>query len=149
MTLGSAGSTASARAGNPSVTNTTGTQALTVYSFAFAMSAGTHPEIDVALTSAPHSGGTVTVPSFSTNTAGTLALVGWLSDENNSWSAPTTGWSTTGQSQWRNTTGEDTSLAFAYRVFPTAGATGTVSRRQTDGDDAGLYFRLAWKMVTD
>ena len=43
-------------AGNPSVTNTTGTQALTVYSFAFAMSAGTHPEIDVALTSATHSG---------------------------------------------------------------------------------------------
>jgi len=137
-------------AGNPSVTNTTGTEALTVYSFGFAMSAGTHPEIDVPLTFANHSGGTVTVPSFTTNTAGSLALVGWLSDENNSWSAPTAGWSTPGgQSQWRNTTGEDTSLAFAYRVFPTVGATGTVARGETDGPDVGLYFRLAFKQVSD
>jgi len=137
-------------AGNPSVTNTAGTEALTVYNFAFAMSAGTHPEMDVALLSAGHSGGTVTVPSFTTNTAGTLALVGFLSNENNSWSAPTAGWSVPGgQQQWRNTTGEDTSLAFAYRVITSIGATGNIVRSQTDGPDPGLYFRLAWKMVQD
>ena len=77
--------------GNPSVTNTTGTEALTVYSFAVATTPDMHPEIDVPLTFASHSGGTVTVPSFTTNTAGTLALVGFVSDENNTWSAPTAG----------------------------------------------------------
>ena len=138
-------------AGTPSVTNTTGTEALTAYSFAFAMSPGTHPEIDVALLSGSHSGGTaVTVPSFTTNTAGTLALVGWVSDENNSWSAPTTGWSVPGgQQQWRNTQGEDTSIALAYRVFTAAGPTGSIIRGETDGPNVGLYFRLAWKQVTD
>ena len=134
-------------AGTPSVTNTTGTEALSAYSFAFAMSPGTHPEIDVALLSGSHSGGTVTVPSFTTNTAGTLALVGWVSDENNSWSAPTTGWSVPGgQQQWRNTQGEDTSIALAYRVFTAAGPTGSIVRGETDGPN-GLYFRLAWKQV--
>ncbi len=137
-------------AGTPSVTNTTGTEALSVYNFAFAMSAGMHPEIDVPVFSAGHSGGAVTVPSFATNTAGTLALAGWLSNENNSWSAPTTGWSVPGgQQQWRNTTGEDTSLAFAYRVFTAAGPTGSVVRSEGSGDDPGLYFRLAWKQVPD
>jgi hypothetical protein len=132
------------------VTSTTGTEALTVYSFAFAMSAGTHPEIDVALLSGSHSGGTVTVPSFTTNTAGTVALVGWVSDENNTWSAPTAGWSVPGgQLQWRNTQGEDTSIALAYRVFTNAGATGTVARAETAATNVGLYFRLAWKQVPD
>ena len=136
-------------AGTPSVTNTTGTEALTVYSFAFATTPGMHPEIDVPVLSGSHSGGTVTVPSFATNTAGTLALVGWLSDENNTWSAPTTGWSVPGSQQWRNTTGEDTSLALAYRVFTAAGPTGSVARTESDGDDAGLTFRLAWKQIPD
>ena len=53
-----------------------------------------------------------------------------------------------GSQQWRNTQGEDTSLALAYRVFSAAGATGTVART-SDDNDAGLYFRLAWKQVTD
>ncbi len=109
------------------------------------------PEIDVTLLSESHSGGTaVTVPSFTTNTAGTLALVGWISDENNSWSAPTTGWSVPGgQQQWRNTQGEDTSIALAYRVFTAAGPTGSIVRGETDGPNVGLHFRLAWKQVTD
>ena len=137
--------------GNPSVTNTTGTEALTVYSFAVATTPGMHPEIDVPLTFASHSGGTaITVPSFTTNTAGTLALVGWVSDENNSWSAPTAGWSVPGgQQQWRNTQGEDTSIALAYRVLTAAGPTGSVVRGETDGPNVGLYFRLAWKQVAD
>ena len=44
-------------AGTPSVTNTSGTEALTVYSFAYAMSPGMHPEIDVAVFSGGFSGG--------------------------------------------------------------------------------------------
>jgi hypothetical protein len=135
-------------AGTPAVTNTSGTQALTVYSFAFATTAGMHPEIDVPVASGTHGGNTVTVPSFTTSTAGALALVGWLSDENNTWGAPSTGWGVPGSQQWRNTQGEDTSLALAYRVFSAAGATGTVART-SDDNDAGLYFRLAWKQVTD
>ncbi len=135
-------------AGTPSVTNTTGTEALTAYSFAFAMSAGMHPEIDVPVLTGSHSGGAVTVPSFATNTAGTLVLAGWLADENNTWSAPTTGWSVPGSQQWRNTQGEDTSLALAYRVFTAAGPTGSVARTESD-TDPGLYFRLAWKQVPD
>ena len=136
-------------AGTPSVTNTAGTEALSVYSFAFAITAGMHPEIDVPVFSGGHSGGSVTVPSFATNTAGTLALVGWLSNENNTWSAPTTGWSVPGQQQWRNTQGEDTSLALAYRLLTSIGATGTIARSEGSGNDPGLYFRLAWKQVPD
>ena len=136
-------------AGAPTVTNTAGTEALSAYSFAFATTPGMHPEIDVPVLSGGHSGGSVTVPSFMTNTAGTLVLAGWLSDENNTWSAPTTGWSVPGSQQWRNTQGEDTSLAFAYRVFTAAGLTGSVVRSEGSGDDPGLYFRLAWKQVPD
>ncbi len=136
--------------GTPSVTNTTGTDPLTVYSFAAALSPGTHPEIDVPVFSGSHSGGTVTVPSFNTNTAGTLVLVGWVSDENNTWAAPTAGWSVPGgQQQWRNTHAEDTSIALAYRVFTTAGPTGLVARAQVSETDSGLFFRLAWKQVPD
>ncbi len=136
-------------AGTPSVTNTSGTEALTVYSFAFAMSAGMHPEIDVPVTSGGFSGSsTVTVPSLMINTAGTVVLAGWLSNENNTWTAPTAGWSVPGTQQWRNTQGEDTSLSLAYRVFTTTGATGTVVRT-SDGNDPGVYFSLAWKQVPD
>ena len=103
--------------GNPSVTNTTGTSTLTVYSFAMAMAAGTGPEIDVAFGSGSHSGGTVTVPSFTTATAGAVALVGWVSADNNTWAAATTGWSSPGgQTQWRNNAASDNSISLAYRI---------------------------------
>jgi hypothetical protein len=136
---------------NPSITNTTGTQPLTLYSFAFATTAGMHPEIDVAFDSAVHNGGSVTVPGLTTNTAGALALVGWISNDNNTYSAPGAGWSTMGgQQQWRNDNGSDNTIALAYRVMPTPGATGAVTRSQTDnGTDEGLYFRIAWKQVMD
>ena len=80
----------------------------------------------------------MTVPSLTINTAGTVVLVGWLSDENNTWSAPTTGWSVPGGQQWRNTQGEDTSIALAYRVFTAAGPTGTIVRAETEGQRRGV-----------
>jgi hypothetical protein len=131
---------------NPSVT-TTGTGTLTVYSFAVDVADGLYPEIDVPFTSASHNGGTVTVPSLTTTTAGALALAGWVSDNNNAWSAPPPGWSLPGgQAQWRNTAGSDNSLALAYRIMGPAGATGTIARTQTEnGPDEGLSFRLAFK----
>ena len=132
---------------NPAVTNTTGTEPLTVYSFAVDLAPGTYPEIDVPFLSGNHSGGTVTVPSFSTNTPGALALVGWISIDNNTWGAPTTGWSSPGsQSQWRNGNGSDNSIALAFRNLASAGATGSIARAQTaSGPDNGLYFRMAFK----
>ena len=135
--------------GNPSVTNTTGTETLTVYSFAVAMAAGAHPEIDVAFGSGSHSGGTVTVPSFTTTTDGAFALVGWVSSDNNAWAAAPAGWSSPGgQTQWRNDDASDNSIALAYQVKATAGATGSIADSQTsDGSDSGIYFQLAWKQV--
>ena len=136
---------------NPSVTNTTGTSTLTVYSFAVDVAVGAHPEIDVAFASGSHSGDTVTVPSFTTTTDGALALVGWVSGDNNAWSAPPAGWSTPGgQLQWRNANGSDNSIGLAYQVKATIGATGSIARGQTStAPDSGLYFRLAWKQVMD
>ena len=130
---------------NPAVTNTTGTGPLTVYSFAVDLAPGTYPEIDVPFVSGNHSGGTVTVPSFSTNTPGALALVGWISADNNTWAAPTTGWSVPGgQAQWRNNSSADNSIALAFRNIA-SGTTGSIARTQTNGPDAGLYFRMAFK----
>jgi hypothetical protein len=134
---------------NPSVTNTTGTGPLTVYSFAIDLAPGTYPEIDVPFGTGNHSGGTVTVPSFSTNTPGALALVGWISADNNTWGTPTTGWSSPGgQTQWRNNSSVDNSIALAYRNIASAGTTGSIARTQTNGPDAGLYFRMAFKATT-
>jgi hypothetical protein len=136
--------------GNPAVTNTSGTQPLTVYSFAFQMGAGMHPEVDVPFASGSHSGGTITVPSITTSAAGALALAGWVSSDNNSWSTPSAVWSLPGgQAQWRNNHGEDNSLALAYRVMTTGGATGSVSRTQGSGSDRGIHFRISWKQVPD
>ena len=130
---------------NPAVTNTTGTGPLTVYSFAVDLAPGTYPEIDVPFLTGNHSGGTVTVPSFSTNTPGALALVGWISADNNTWAAPTTGWSVPGgQAQWRNNSSADNSIALAFRNIA-SGTTGSIARTQTNGPDAGLYFRMAFK----
>ncbi len=133
--------------GNPAVTNTTGTSPLTVYSFAVRMAPGTYPEIDVPFGSGTHSGGTATVPAFSTNSNSALALVGWISSDDNTWGAPTAGWSTPGsQSQWRNANGSDNSIALAFRNVPSMGTTGTIARAQaTLGPDSGLYFRMAFK----
>jgi hypothetical protein len=136
---------------NPSVTNTTGTSTLTVYSFAVGMSAGWHPEIDTVFSAGSHSGGTVMVPSFTTIADGALALLGWVSSDNNAWSSPPAGWSTPGgQLQWRNGNGSDNSIGLAYQVKGSAGATGSIARGQTgNGPDSGIYFRLAWKQVMD
>jgi hypothetical protein len=138
-------------AGNPTVTNTTGAETLTAYSFAMSLASGRHPEIDVAFASAAHAGGTVTVPAFTTNTAGALALVGWISGDNNTWSAAPAGWSSPGgQASWRNIAATDNSISLAYQVFAAAGTTGPIARTQaTEGPTNGLYFTIAWKQVQD
>ena len=135
--------------GNPAVTNTTGTLPLTVYGFAFDMAPGLYPDIDVPFVSGSHAGGTVTVPSFTTNTTGVLALAGWISSDNNTWSAPTAGWSAPGgQAQWRNSNGSDNSIALAYRLIGPAGPSGTIVRTQSaSGPDTGIYFRLAFRAL--
>ena len=131
---------------NPAVTNTTGTGPLTVYSFAVDMAPGTYPEIDVPFAPGNHSGGTVTVPSFSTNTPGALALVGWISGDNNTWAAPTDRLEHAGRSgPVAEQLESDNSIALAFRNMASAGATGSIARAQTNGPDTGLYFRMAFK----
>jgi len=76
--------------------------------------------------------------------ASSITFVDWLSLDDNSWTLQTGGWTTTGS--YRNTYGsDDMSIAGAYKVQSSPGATGTVVNRQTaNGCDAGWTRIATW-----
>jgi len=109
-------------------------------------------QVDVAQVSAnfpaPGSPYTVTIPGITTITDGALVFAVWASVDNNTWGSLTGGWTTPGLNQYRNRAGSDQSQTHAYRVMPTAGASGDVSKNQlTLGGDAGRYLIIAFKAV--
>ena len=109
-------------------------------------------QVDVAQASgnfpAPPSPYTVPIPGITTATDGALVFAAWASVDDNTWGSLTGGWSTPGSAQYRNRSGSDQSQTHAYRVMPTAGATGNVSKNQaTLGGDAGRYLIIAFKAV--
>jgi hypothetical protein len=94
---------------------------------------------------------TVTIPEITTNTDGALVFATWATADNNTWGNLTTGWTTPGLAQYRNSAGNDQSQTHAYRIMATAGATGNVSKNETasggGGYEAGAYLIIAFKAV--
>lgn len=136
---------------NPSLTNTTGTAALTVVMHVFRPTDTSKDwAVDVALVeadfTAPATPFTVTITGVTTTQASTVAVATWATADDNTWdSLSGTGWSVTGAAQYRNTTGQDQSCTFAHNIQTSAGATNNVSKNQaTLGGDAGTTSIIAF-----
>jgi len=140
-------------AANPSVSFPGGANATTVVMHVFRPTAAAYTwELDVALTNsnftAPPNPRNVTITGITTNTNGALVLATWASTDDNTWALQTAGWLNAGNAQYRNLDGNDSSQSAAYRIMPTAGATGNVVNRQTaNAPDAGNSGILAFREV--
>jgi hypothetical protein len=84
-----------------------------------------------------------------TTAASTVTLAGWHTNDDDWW--PTvagTGWAKTGLDDYRNTSGSDSSAAFAHYIATSAGSTGNVTRTQTtNGPENGHYWIMSWEEV--
>ena len=123
------------------MTNTTERRHSRFTASAVDMAPGTYPEIDVPFVSGNHTGGTVTVPSFTTS-AWSTGAGGMDLDRRQHLVCADNGLEHAGnQAQWRNTNGSDSSIALAFRNMTSAGPTGSVARNQTTlGPDNGSLF---------
>lgn len=84
---------------------------------------------------------TITRTGVTTENANTVTLASWFTADDNSWGnlndVNGTGWSVTGNAQYRNRQGTDQSNSFAHLILTSAGSTGDVSKQQTQfGNDA-------------
>ncbi|MCF8149839.1 MAG: Ig-like domain-containing protein [Burkholderiaceae bacterium] len=90
----------------------------------------------------------VTITGVTTLTDGALVLATWLSNDDNTWALQSAGWANAGNAQYRNLDSNDISLTSAYKIMPTAGASGNVTNRQTaNGGDPGNTTILAFKEI--
>lgn len=98
---------------------------------------------------APTTPFTVTRTGITTETDGAVVIAGCVSIDDDTYTLITGSWATAlPAAQCRNNAGTDQSCAIAYRVFPTAGATGNIEWTQGDvAGDAGITFILALKLV--
>lgn len=88
-------------------------------------------------TTAHAAAATITRTGVTTIRPNTVTLAAWFTADENSWGAPTAGWTTTGTAQYRNIAGTDQSCTFAHQIRTTAGSTGNVAKTQTAlGNDA-------------
>jgi hypothetical protein len=136
---------------NPSVTVGSGTSGLTVAMYVFR---GVDPDnvLDVPQSAsgytAPATPFDVTSTGITTNTDGAMVLAFWSSQDDNSWTVQTSGWMNLGGGQIRNQAGTDNSISVAFKIVPTAGASGDVTNRQIlNGGDAGTTHILALKPI--
>ncbi len=106
------------------------------------------PQVSNNYPAPPAPNHTVTIPGITTITDGALVFAYWASQDNNTWGNLTAGWTTPGLAQYRNSSGNDQSETFAYRIMATAGTTGNVSKDQTGGGaDRGAYSIIAFKAI--
>lgn len=138
---------------NPSVSFPGGANSTTLVMHVFRPTLSSNTwALDVALTNssfvAPGGLQDVTITGINTVTGGALVLATWASTDNNTWGLQTAGWANAGNAQYRNVDGNDASQSAAYKVMPTAGASGNVVNRQlTLGGDAGNSSILAFREV--
>ncbi len=135
---------------NPSIRVTSGTLALTGVMHVFRY---VDPGIlDIPITSnsyaSPNPPRNVPLPGVTTATDKSLVLAIWTSNDANAWSLQTSRWSFVSNSQYRNQTGNRSSISTAYRVFLTAGDTGNIiGRQQQLGGDPGVWFIMTLKQL--
>lgn len=137
---------------NPRVGNDSGSDALSVVAFIFRPS-----DVDklwdvdtfqTAIFAAGSSPFTKTITGVTTTASSTVVIACWHTADDNAWSAASgSGWSDLGdESQYRNTTGDAQSMAFAAQVKTSAAVTGDVSKGQaSNGGDAGVSAIIAFK----
>ena len=137
---------------NPSVSFPAGANGTTVVMHVFRPTSIFHTwALDVALTNSnfasPPNPRDVTIGGITTVTNGALVLAVWATTDDNQWGLQTGGWSNAGIAQYRNNDKKNnSSQSAAYRVMPTAGATGNVVNRQTaNGGDAGNSAIIAFR----
>lgn len=96
--------------------------------------------------SAPSTPFTVSIAGVTPSRASSVAIAGWFSEDDNTWgSLSGTGWSVLGDPQYRNTTGNDMSSSYGYKIQTSSAATGNVSKNQaTLGGDAGATFIVSF-----
>ena len=89
------------------------------------------------------------ISGITTNTNGALVFAEWNSSGTGTWGSLTSGWSTPGSAQYRNSGGTlyRISATAAYKVQATAGATGNVSKDNSGGQDGNSHI-MAFKETT-
>jgi hypothetical protein len=107
---------------------------------------------DVAAAQTDHAAAaTITRTGVTTVEPDAVAIASWATADDNTWgSLSGAGWAVLGASnQYRNTSGSDQSMAFAYQVEASPAATGDVSNTEaTNGNDACASWIMAFKDVT-
>lgn len=125
-----------------------GTCLISLYMAVFRPTTGTNTwAADVAETyhnyTAPVSPFDVTATGQTTIAASTVAIVAFESEDNNTWSLQTGGWTLAGSAQYRNAdtvSFRDMAFSVVYQIPGAPGATGNITSRQaTLGGDAGMW----------
>jgi hypothetical protein len=119
--------------------NTGGTNPLSGKMLVF-RGVNTTTAIDVAIAqvanAAPGTPFDVSIAEITTVTDGAMVVAFWTTDDDNSWTIQTSGFTASTPAQTRNLSGSDSSIAAAWKIFASAGPTGAVvSRQHTVTDD--------------
>jgi len=87
----------------------------------------------------------ITIPEITTQTDGAMVIAFWATKDDNQWAIQTAVWANpSGETQWRNQTGTDSSISAGYLEVASAGGSGAVTNRQTAlGGDNGNWHILA------
>ncbi len=129
---------------NPSVTIGAGGASLTVVMYVYRPTVASNLwAVNVAQTTPANSNASPNIiPGVTTTLPNTVTMGFWCNAAANTWSALSAGWTKPGLPQYRNTTSNQSHTA-AYKIMPTAGATGTVQQNQSAGTTT-LRTMMSW-----
>jgi hypothetical protein len=88
--------------------------------------------------------------SFGTINANTVSVQFWATDDDNTWGSLTgSGWTSTGNAQYRNTSGNDVSSTYAHSIRTSAGTVSQPTKTEaTNGNDPGIIGLFTWYEYT-
>jgi hypothetical protein len=134
-------------AANPVFTNTGGTCTSAIM-IVFRPNTSTNDWFTEQIaTTAAAAAATITVTGITPANGNNVTIASWMTADDNTWGTLTgTNWVNTSLSaQYRNTSGTDQSMTFAYQLQTTAAATNNVSQTQlTLGNDATTWRRITF-----